>query len=96
MTELLAIIRENRMENKLNEVLVERLVYSEQKTKEGEAWNQLLKTNLNEEQFLALSRYLDEQNYFDSEYGEVAYELGVRDGVNLVKELKDLVEIEFQ
>ncbi|MFI3211736.1 MAG: hypothetical protein R3Y24_00160 [Eubacteriales bacterium] len=90
MAELLDIIRNYRMQYTLNGLVLEREKQLKEQRKTEQDLIYVLKSELTEEQFLMLSRYLDIQNYMSAEYGEVAYELGLRDGANLMKELEDL------
>lgn len=95
MTELLCILREKRMESTLNEILMEREEYLQCRESEQKLWKELMSTELTNVQFQVLDRFLSARNQTDLCYGEVAYELGMRDGINLVKAVDELVVKEF-
>lgn len=95
MKELLNIIRMNRLDHTLNKALMKRSEYIKNRETEQRHWQYVLKINLSKEQFLVLNRYLDAQNCFSAYYGEVAYELGLKDGVNLAREMRELEELPF-
>ena len=96
MTELLDVIRTHRMQYTLNEIIMKREGYQKMKEDENRHWQYVLMLNLTKEQFQVVNRYLDSQNYFSAEYGEAAYELGLRDGVKLAKEMQKLEELPFK
>ena len=90
MTELLSIIRRKRMEDKLEEVLRSNEEYQNLKKVEDRYWSYLVNIGLNHVQFQRVDRYMSMMNAVNLEFAEIAYELGFRDGIQLVKEIDEL------
>ena len=90
MTELLSIIRRKRMEDKLEEVLRSNEEYQNLKKVEDRYWSYLMDSGLNPTQFQKLDQYISMMNAVNLEFAELAYELGLRDGIQLVKEIDEL------
>ena len=92
MVSLLDILANKRMEMEIDAASLNDLHYQECIEKQGEAFNQmdsLIKTlGLNKQQRLIIDQAISVNTAVGAAYGEIAYRLGFRDGMQLSSEIK--------
>ena len=83
---LLDIIVKTRTVKALDETVVKSSTYQETLKRQDKAFEELDKAGLSREQKAIVDKAISAAN----EYGAVAYELGLQDGIKLMTELKEI------
>lgn len=89
-SKLLDILAEERILNELETVLADDGYYQETLERQERADKELEQTGLSKEQDKAVTRLLAAKNANSAAYGAAAYRLGLKDGIQLLSELKEI------
>lgn len=89
---LLDILAEERIHNALNSALAASEDYQDTLEQQERADDEVEQLGLNKEQKKAVGRLVAAVNANGAAYGTVAYRQGLKDGVSLISELKDIAQ----
>lgn len=87
---LLEKIASQRMGKDIDKVLRKSRKYRKAVKQQGEALDRMDKLRLKKSQKLVIDSVISADNHCGAIYGEVAYRLGVQDGIRLVSEIKGI------
>jgi len=89
---LLEIIAEHRTGKNLDEAVRKDKEYQEALTQQQEVFNKLDMLELTAEQKRVIDCAITANNHVGAMYGEVAYRVGMEDGIRLRLEMKEIME----
>lgn len=88
---LLEIIAEHRTGKALDEAVENDKGYQEALVEQSEVFDKLEELELTTEQYKVVNQAISANNHLGAMYGEVAYRVGMEDGVRLRMEIEDIM-----